>query len=154
MADKSREELLQEVDDLRKCLARAEQAEEENKKLLHQLGERVKELTALHQIAQLLQQESLELDQLFQQVVVLLPAAWQYPEITAVRLTFDRFDARTPNFRESPYRLTAELITSDDRRGLLEVVYLEERPPQAEGPFLAEERDLLDSLAEMLRLHL
>ena len=31
------------------------------------------------------------------------------------------------------------------------MIYLEERPAEQEGPFLAEERNLIDSLAEMLR---
>ena len=34
--------------------------------------------------------------------------------------------------------------------GLIEVVYSQAHPPEAEGPFLAEERALLESLAEML----
>ncbi|HKY53148.1 MAG TPA: ATP-binding protein, partial [Anaerolineales bacterium] len=37
--------------------------------------------------------------------------------------------------------------------GLIEVAYLREAPAAAEGPFLAEERRLIDSLADMLRLH-
>jgi signal transduction histidine kinase len=35
--------------------------------------------------------------------------------------------------------------------GSIEVCYLEQKPEEAEGPFLAEERDLIKSMAEMLR---
>jgi GAF domain-containing protein len=36
----------------------------------------------------------------------------------------------------------------------LEVVYLEQRPDEVEGSFLAEERSLINSLAEMLLSYL
>ena len=38
--------------------------------------------------------------------------------------------------------------------GSLEICYLEARPAADEGPFLREERELIDSLAEMLRMYL
>lgn len=40
------------------------------------------------------------------------------------------------------------------KQGAVEIVYLEERPSEVEGPFLAEERSLVDSLVEMLKLYL
>jgi len=38
--------------------------------------------------------------------------------------------------------------------GLIEVVYLEEKPFESEGPFLAEERNLINSLSDMLKTYL
>ena len=38
------------------------------------------------------------------------------------------------------------------KRGLVEVCYLVEKPQMDEGPFLFEERNLLNSLTEMLRI--
>jgi GAF domain-containing protein len=35
--------------------------------------------------------------------------------------------------------------------GSIAVAYTAERPPEVEGPFLSEERQLIESLAEMLR---
>ena len=46
------------------------------------------------------------------------------------------------------------VLHDSDGTGLIEVVYLEERPASAEGPFLLEERALLDSFAEMLVAYL
>jgi signal transduction histidine kinase len=37
--------------------------------------------------------------------------------------------------------------------GLIEIAYTEERPPSDEGPFLKKERELIDSLAAMLRAY-
>jgi signal transduction histidine kinase len=56
----------------------------------------------------------------------------------------------TPTFVESPWKQTASWITQDGAKGMIEVIYREARPPEAEGPFLAEERDLIHSLADSL----
>jgi signal transduction histidine kinase len=47
----------------------------------------------------------------------------------------------------------AEFQTSEGPRGVIEVVYHESRPAAAEGPFLAEERSLIQSLASMLQAY-
>ncbi len=136
--------------------AAAERAliEEERRRLMHVLGERVKELTALHRAVGLLQDSASPPSTVLQKIVNLLPPAWQYPEITAARITFDTLTFDTPNFRQTAWSQTADLVTSDGRRGRIEVVYLEERPPFHEGPFLAEERDLINSLADSLASYL
>jgi signal transduction histidine kinase/CheY-like chemotaxis protein len=47
----------------------------------------------------------------------------------------------------------AEFQTSEGQRGAIEVVYHASRPAAAEGPFLAEERNLIQSLASMLQAY-
>jgi signal transduction histidine kinase len=120
-------------------------------KILHDLGERVKELTALHQTARILQNHRALPLEVLRDIVDLLPPAWQYPEITAARIRFNGTAVATPNLRETPWRQSAEFTLSGGQHGEIEVWYLEETPPEIEGPFLAEERNLINSLAEMLR---
>lgn len=117
---------------------------------LHKLGERVKELTALHKTARLLQDSERPAEDVVRDVVNLLPGAWQYPEVAVARIQFGKVDAATSDFRETPW-LQAARFKVDDDCGRIEVGYLAERPDEAEGPFLSEERDLIESLAEMLR---
>jgi PAS domain S-box-containing protein len=124
-------------------------AEEEKRTLIHDLGERVKELTALHQTARILQDETKSLSQLLQNIVSLLPAAWQYPEVTAARISFGEMEFKTPNFARSIWSQVSE-FSAGNLKGEIEVVYLEERPAHDIGPFLAEERTLIDSLSEMI----
>lgn len=119
--------------------------------VLHKLQERVKELTALHKTARILQDLSRPPSIVLQQVANLIPSAWQYPEITAARIRFDGIGAATDRFRETVWRQSAALTVRGGHAGQIEVFYLEERPPADEGPFLKEERDLIESLAEMLR---
>ena len=121
---------------------------------LHHLGERVKELTALHTTARLFQEDQASTEGLLRKIVDLLPPSWQYPEITAGRIEFNGMRILTPNYRETPWAQQAEFVCQGGLVGLVEVVYLEESPHEVEGPFLAEERSLINSLAEMLKIHL
>ncbi len=126
------------------------QAEAERKKLLHDLGERIKELTAMYRAMEIIQQQKTA-PELLQEIVEGLPDAWQYPEVTAARIVFEGQEYMTPNYVKSAWSQASSFRTQDALEGFIEVVYLEERPEEAEGPFLAEERKLIDSLAQLLR---
>ena len=128
-------------------------AEREREQLLHDLGDRVKELRLLHAAARLLQRDRPFDRALLEELVVLIPAAWQYPECCEARIVYSGLEVATPGWRDSPWTQSTSFVTSDGR-GLIEVAYLEERPSSAEGPFLLDERALLDSLAEMLVAYL
>jgi len=121
---------------------------------LHKLRERVKELTALHRTARILQDHDRPAQELMTELVALLPGAWQFPEVTAARIRFRDREYTTPGFRETPWMQQVDFTGCGGERGGIAVAYLEERPPADEGPFLAEERELIDSLGEMLRSHL
>ena len=126
-------------------------AEEESHRLMDDLGQRVKELTALHQTARLLQDPAAIPEGIMQQLIDFIPSAWQYPDITTARFTYNSIEITTPNFIMTPWTQQAEFVTGDGKKGRLEVCYAQEKPEQHEGPFLLEERNLLNSLAEMLR---
>jgi len=119
--------------------------------ILHRLTERIKELTALHMTARILQDETKSAPEMMADVVALLPPAWQYPEITTARIRFQELESVSQGFVESEWRQSAKFTTPRGETGCVEVYYREPRPLADEGPFLKEERDLIDSLAEMLR---
>jgi signal transduction histidine kinase len=119
--------------------------------ILHKLTERVKELTALHKTARILQDETKSPTEIMSEIVMLLPPAWQFPEITSARICFMNLEAVTPNLDERARKQIADFTLHNGQKGSIEVFYSEERPHEYEGPFLKEERDLIESLAEMLR---
>ena len=119
-----------------------------------ELGDRVKELSALHGTSRLLQQERPVDGALLEEVAALLPPAWQYPEICEARIGCGGMEVKTPRWQPTRWMQSAEFTVGDDPRGRIDVVYLEERPLAAEGPFLSEERSLIQSLADMLASHL
>jgi PAS domain S-box-containing protein len=126
------------------------QAEQERSRLLHTLHERVKELTALHHAASILQQ-GMGTPALLHALAALLPPAFQYPEITAACVSLGDYAATTPGFADALPMLCTDFTTADGACGSIAVAYTAERPAEVEGPFLAEERQLIVSLADMLR---
>ncbi|MBX3277583.1 MAG: response regulator [Acidobacteria bacterium] len=126
-------------------------AEQERMQLLEALGERVKELTALHRTTQLLQDERLTTSEKLTALVDLLPPAFQIPELTAARLRYGALTAQTPNYTERGEILRGYFTTRDGVAGSIEVVYLSERFPSLGDAFLEEERSLVESITEMLR---
>jgi len=121
-------------------------------RLVHDLAERVKELTALHATSRLLNEPGTP-GELLARIITLLPPAWQYPDITSARIATGDIDVRTEGFELTPWVQRADFTTSDGRTGTIEIVDREARPSAAEGPFLAEERNLIQSLAGMLRAY-
>ncbi len=111
------------------------------------LRERVKELTCLYGIARLAAQPNIPLEEILQGIVELLPQAWLYPEITFAEIILDGHSYSTGSFQEGKHKLIADIIVSGERRGVVKVVYVEEKPDLDEGPFLKEERNLIDTIA-------
>ena len=91
--------------------------------------------------------------ELLQEVIDLFPAAWQYPNITAARIGFDGLEVHTSGFAPSEWTQRAEFTTATGGAGFIEVVYREARAAEVEGPFLAEERVLINSLAGLLAMY-
>jgi len=116
------------------------------------LRERVKELTCLYGIARLVAQRDISLENLLQSIVELLPPAWLYPEIATARIILDGNSYLAPNFRQGGHTQTADIVVSGKKRGVVEVIYVEEKPELDEGPFLKEERSLIDAVAREMSL--
>ncbi|MFQ5443959.1 MAG: ATP-binding protein [Nitrospinales bacterium] len=124
-------------------------AEEEQEKLLHSLGERVKELTCMYGVTDLVR-KSRNPEEIFHKIGSFIVPAWQYPEITRVKVHFDGKIYSSKLFEETPWKQSSDIIINGKKRGSLEVYYMEERPQQDEGPFLKEERNLIHGLAHLL----
>ena len=113
------------------------------------LRQRVRELDALRRIAALLVEDG-PLEARFDPLVAILAGATQYPEsTTAACFHRGRFFA-SPGHTRTPWVLTA---TVPSPRGVttLELAYHSPKPEAAFGPFLAEERTLLDVIADLVR---
>jgi len=117
-----------------------------------ELRERVKELTCLYGIAKVVERPDISLNVILKSIVKLLPPAWLYPEIASARIILDGHSYSTPRFREGGQKQLADIIVGGERRGVVEVVYSEKKPALDEGPFLREERSLIDSIAREVAL--
>ncbi len=112
------------------------------------LQERIKELTCLYGIARVAAEPDTWLEEVLQRVAQILPAAWLYPDIAGARILYDGHSYATPNYDSSKSVQRAHLVVDGKQRGAIEVAYSEERPELDEGPFLKEERRLLETVAE------
>ncbi len=114
------------------------------------LKERVKELGCLYGISKIIEQSDLSLNEIFHKILDLIPPAWLYPEITAARIIFKGNTCKTSRFKETSQMLSSDIIVEGTRCGKVDIVYLENKPEIFEGPFLLEERKLLDAIAQQL----
>ena len=114
------------------------------------LRERVKELSCLYQINRVSEGVTGSPDEVFQRIVELVPPAWQYPEIASARIVLDDRRYETPGFEEGCARQSSAVIVDAKCRGAVDVVYREVRPAWDEGPFLKDERSLLDAIARQI----
>ncbi len=114
------------------------------------LRERVKELSCLYRINRVFEGSVGSPDEVFQHIVELIPPAWQYPEIASARIVLDDKRYETPGFQEGRAKQSSEVIVDTKCRGAVDVVYREARPVLDEGPFLKDERSLLDAIARQI----
>ena len=116
------------------------------------LRERMKELNCLHSIAKMIARMELSLEDCLQAVAEALPNACLYPKIACARIRFRNMEYQTQGFQETRWTIGADLRVHGRCAGSIEVFYTAERPPQHEGPFLAEERLLVDTAATYVGL--
>lgn len=110
--------------------------------------ERTKELNCLYGISSLAGKPDSTLNEILQEIVALLPPAWQYPDAACARIVLDDQEFKTKNYRETLWKQSSPLLVHGKPAGAVEVGYLEEKTAQDEGPFCIDERNLIDAIAE------
>ena len=125
------------------------QANEEQMRILnYHLTERAKELDCLYRVSKLLTEANKSVDDIFIEAVNFIPSAWQYPEITCAKIAVENKEFVTDNFKETNWTQSSDIVVSGKKAGFVEVYYLEEKPVMYEGPFLKEERSLIEALGK------
>lgn len=118
--------------------------------LISTLKERAKELNCLYEVEELFNKPGLTLPSILEGIANALPPGWQYPHDCQARITYGNQTFETPGFKETPWTQSAHVVVQDEVVGRIDVSYTEERPEADEGPFLKEERKLINTIAERL----
>jgi pyruvate,water dikinase len=118
--------------------------------MLHALQERAKELNCLYQVGELLSRSERPLEDIFRSIIEVLPPGWQYPHDCQARILFENRVIQPDDFRSTPWVQTANIVVQGETVGVVEVSYLQEMPQSDEGPFLKEERKLIETIAERI----
>lgn len=122
----------------------------EHKRVDEVLCKRTKELNCLYRVLEIVNRSGIPLEERLKQVAVSIPQGWQYSEIASARLVFESQAYTSSPFNGGPFRQAADIIVGGNRVGMIEVYYGEEKPECYEGPFLKEERELINAVARRI----
>ena len=114
------------------------------------LAERVKELNCFYNLSRIAEKYSNSVESIMKEMVSVLPFSWRYPEVTCARIIFKNKSFTTQNFIETEWKQSADMKMHGKKIGEIEVCYLKKMPELDEGPFILEERILIDSIAERM----
>lgn len=115
-----------------------------------ELGERIKELNCLYGISKIMENPGITIDEMIKETLNLIPAGWQYPEITCASVELEGKQHFSANFRESKWKLSSDILIKGEKVGKIQVFYFFKAPLADIGPFLEEEVVLLNAIAESL----
>ncbi len=122
--------------------------------LVHALEERAKELNCIYTIEDAISNSELTPDEVFNIVVNAIPFGFQFPDLARAVITIGNTSYKSKDYTESEYYLNSDIIIDDEDEGDVRVYYVKEVPKFDEGPFLKEERRLLDTIADKLALYI
>jgi hypothetical protein len=114
-------------------------------------AERLKELSAVHAAARILQRDTFDLPAMLQEFAELLPPAFVHPELASARVRLANVQAATAAFGETADSLRVDFPLAGGQSGSIEVVYTDGSGDNGAASFVPEERTLLQTLAVMLR---
>jgi hypothetical protein len=114
------------------------------------LRERAKELRCIYSVSAALSRRDEPPQVVFRWVLDAIPPAWQYPEDTTARIEYLGRTHALPDFADTPWRLRSPISVWRTSVGAIEVHYKKKKATAWEGPFLREERELLDNIAHRI----
>jgi len=120
--------------------------------LLDSLEERAKELNCLYRVDEILRRPNASTAEVCGGLVEAVPPGWQYPEVCQCRIALDNDVYQPEVFTETPWCMKADIFAVEEKIGEIAVFYTERRPKGDEGPFLRDERRLINAIADRISL--
>ena len=123
-------------------------------KLIDTLEDRVKELNCIFEIEEVLYNSELSIKDTLHQIVSCLPSAFQFPDICHAKIVYRDQDFTTENFIDSQWSIWEDITIQERQIGGIYITYDKEKPESEIGPFLVEEKQMLNSIANRIAHHL
>ncbi len=133
----------QEMESLRR-------SSEDRNRWLHELKQRVKELSCLYGIEKLLATAGDLIEPVFQGVVNLVPRACRHDTICCARIRVQNQEYLSDNFQETQWRKSFALNALGSPVGTLDVGFREKPPTLQRSIFSPEEQELLHAISDRL----
>lgn len=119
-------------------------------KIIVDLKERAKELNCLYKVQELLNSAENVNDHICKEIIKAIVLGFRYPDICVVKMTCPLGVRCSSDLKETQWVLKADILVQEQVVGDIQVFYTDERPDADEGPFLKEERRLIDNIAERI----
>ncbi len=111
----------------------------------YKLKERVKELNCLYGISKIIEKPNISIEKILTRTLLLIPPAWQFPEVTCARIFYNHREFTSENYKKSRFKLTSK-VEINKKELILEVNYLKD------NQFLEEEKYLITDITERLKV--
>jgi class 3 adenylate cyclase len=111
------------------------------------LTERRKELACIYRVCAMHNRFEESLQSYFNELIVIMCDSWQHPKVTCVKIIHQDQVYASENYKSTPWQQVSNI-----KDGKIVVGYVSEQTevPGGEGPFLIEERHLLDGLCRIV----
>ena len=110
--------------------------------LIDELKERAKELNCLYEIQELLNDNNKNIKTILSGIIKAIPPGWQYPDVCVTRIVLNDRTFESPDFVETEWGLTTDIVVTGIVVGSISVFYTEEMPQWDNGPFLKEKHKI------------
>lgn len=123
------------------------------KKVCQDEGERVKELNCLYQVAQNVVTEN-DTARALTSIARILPQGMQYSSDASARILFNGQTYLSDDFFESTVFQCEKFFLGNQAVGSIEVFYRKHITPDSDTPFLIEEQNLLNGIADLISFYI
>jgi pyruvate,water dikinase len=118
--------------------------------VLEALQERAKELNCLYRVDECINRPDVTPEEVYRGIIEVIPPGYQYPGVCRARLVVEDAVYQPRDFQETPWVQGADIVVQGQVAGRVEVSYTQAMPRSDEGPFLKQERKLIETIAERI----
>lgn len=111
---------------------------------------RMKELQTLYNTTQIIQNEEIAFVEKIENLMKILPSAWQYEDDAVVKVFINGTVYISENYCSVPDSKKVSIYSLGKEVGYIEIGYLSQHKTEDYGPFLKEEIRLLEALAKLI----
>jgi len=119
-------------------------------KIVSDLKERAKELNCIYTIEEILRDTEKPLEEVLRKIPDVIKEGYQFSENCCARIDYQDESYVSINFEPTVWHQSSEIVVDDKVAGEITVCYLKEYPFCGEGPFLKEERKLINTIADKI----
>lgn len=115
-----------------------------------EIKDRDKILQAFFSLSKISENDDIPIDELLILLADTLPKSLKYPEFACFKIKYKDIVQTSSEYCKPVQKIRSIIRVDDKEMGIFEIGYIETCPDEFEGPFLFEERLLLDSFTDRL----